>query len=208
MLVTAAILYNFGTGPVKGFAVSLFVGLTASLFTAVFFTRLLFDVDLHGAAEGGGHLDMIQLFPQPNYDFIGKRKWAYLLSGVVMLAALISLATQGLRYDVDFTGGTLVQVRFAQAAAQWTSIRAPSPGSASATPSSRSSASPERVHRPPAPEGGLLARTWASGSRTCWAPTRASVRSRSGGWSTWGPRWAASCSGRPSMPSWSVWSAS
>jgi preprotein translocase subunit SecD len=42
--VTAAILYNFGTGPVKGFAVSLFVGLTASLFTAVFFTRLLFDL--------------------------------------------------------------------------------------------------------------------------------------------------------------------
>jgi preprotein translocase subunit SecD len=44
VLVTAAILYNFGTGPVKGFAVSLFVGLSASLFTAVFFTRLLFDV--------------------------------------------------------------------------------------------------------------------------------------------------------------------
>ncbi len=44
VLVTAAILYNFGTGPVKGFAVSLFVGLVASLFTAVFFTRLLFDV--------------------------------------------------------------------------------------------------------------------------------------------------------------------
>jgi preprotein translocase subunit SecD len=44
VLVTAAILYQFGTGPVKGFAVSLFVGLTASLFTAVFFTRLLFDL--------------------------------------------------------------------------------------------------------------------------------------------------------------------
>jgi preprotein translocase subunit SecD len=48
VLVTAAILYNFGTGPVKGFAVSLFVGLTASLFTAVFFTRLLFDVAYMG----------------------------------------------------------------------------------------------------------------------------------------------------------------
>ncbi len=44
VLVTAAILYNFGTGPVRGFAVSLFVGLAASLFTAVFFTRLLFDL--------------------------------------------------------------------------------------------------------------------------------------------------------------------
>ncbi len=44
VLVTAAILYNFGTGPVKGFAVTLFVGLLASLFTAVFFTRLMFDL--------------------------------------------------------------------------------------------------------------------------------------------------------------------
>ena len=44
VLVTAAILYNFGTGPVRGFAVTLFVGLMVSLFTAVFFTRLLFDV--------------------------------------------------------------------------------------------------------------------------------------------------------------------
>jgi preprotein translocase subunit SecD len=44
VMVTAAILYNFGTGPVKGFAVSLFIGLAASLFTAYFFTRLLFDV--------------------------------------------------------------------------------------------------------------------------------------------------------------------
>jgi len=44
VMVTAAILYNFGTGAVKGFAVSLFVGLSASLFTAYFFTRLLFDV--------------------------------------------------------------------------------------------------------------------------------------------------------------------
>jgi preprotein translocase subunit SecD len=43
VMVTAAILYNFGTGPVKGFAVSLFVGLAASLFTAYFFTRLVFD---------------------------------------------------------------------------------------------------------------------------------------------------------------------
>ena len=58
---------------------------------------------------------MMQLFANPNYDFIGKRKWAYLVSGVVTVAALISLLTQGLRYDVDFTGGTLVQVRFEQA---------------------------------------------------------------------------------------------
>jgi preprotein translocase subunit SecD len=48
VMVTAAILYNFGTGPVKGFAVSLFIGLAASLFTAYFFTRLLFDLIYQG----------------------------------------------------------------------------------------------------------------------------------------------------------------
>ena len=51
VMVTAAILYNFGTGPVKGFAVSLFVGLAASLFTAYFFTRLLFDVVYQGRTK-------------------------------------------------------------------------------------------------------------------------------------------------------------
>jgi preprotein translocase SecF subunit len=58
---------------------------------------------------------MIQLFPNPHYEFIARRKWAYITSGIVTLAALASLLTQGLRYDVDFTGGTLVQVRFEQA---------------------------------------------------------------------------------------------
>ena len=55
---------------------------------------------------------MIEIFHNPNYDFIGKRKWAYLVSALVTLIGLVSLLTQGLRYDIDFTGGTLVQVRF------------------------------------------------------------------------------------------------
>jgi len=55
---------------------------------------------------------MIELFRNPNYDFIGKRKWAYIASAVFTLIALVSLGTRGLRYDIDFTGGTLVQVRF------------------------------------------------------------------------------------------------
>jgi len=57
---------------------------------------------------------MIQLFSNPNYDFIGRRKWAYLLSAVALVVGLTSLLVQGLRYDIDFTGGTLVQVRFAE----------------------------------------------------------------------------------------------
>ena len=55
---------------------------------------------------------MIEIFHNPNYDFIGKRRWAYIVSALVTLIGLVSLVTQGLRYDIDFTGGTLVQVRF------------------------------------------------------------------------------------------------
>jgi preprotein translocase subunit SecF len=55
---------------------------------------------------------MIELFHNPNYNFIGRRKWAYAASIFITLVALASLAVQGLHYDLDFTGGTLVQVRF------------------------------------------------------------------------------------------------
>ena len=56
---------------------------------------------------------MIELFRNPNYDFIGKRKWAYIVSIAFTLAGLVSIGVHGgLRYDIDFTGGTLIQVRF------------------------------------------------------------------------------------------------
>jgi preprotein translocase subunit SecF len=58
---------------------------------------------------------MIELFRTPNYDFIGQRRWTYALSGLIIVVSLLSLVTQGLRYDIDFTGGTLVQVRFERA---------------------------------------------------------------------------------------------
>ena len=59
---------------------------------------------------------MIELFKNPNYDFIGKRKWAYIVSIVLTLLGLTSLAVKGgLRYDLDFTSGTLIQVRFEKA---------------------------------------------------------------------------------------------
>ena len=59
---------------------------------------------------------MIELFKSPNYDFIGKRRWAYTISIIITLIGLASLAARGgLRYDIDFTGGTLIQVRFERA---------------------------------------------------------------------------------------------
>jgi preprotein translocase subunit SecF len=57
---------------------------------------------------------MIELFHNPNYNFIGNRKWAYIASLVITLLGLISLGVRGLNYDIDFTGGTLIQVRFEQ----------------------------------------------------------------------------------------------
>ena len=57
---------------------------------------------------------MMQLFRSPNYNFIGRRRLAYAVSAIVLIVCLGSLAVRGLRYDIDFTGGTLVQVRFEQ----------------------------------------------------------------------------------------------
>jgi preprotein translocase subunit SecF len=58
---------------------------------------------------------MIELFGKPNFNFIGRRRWAYVLSAAIMVIGLGTLAIKGLRYDIDFTGGNLVQVRFEQA---------------------------------------------------------------------------------------------
>ncbi len=57
---------------------------------------------------------MIELFHAPSYNFIGRRRLAYLLSAILMVIGLGTLAVRGLHYDIDFTGGTLVQVRFEQ----------------------------------------------------------------------------------------------
>jgi preprotein translocase subunit SecF len=55
---------------------------------------------------------MIELFRTPSWNFIGRRRWAYIVSVTAILLAMLALAARGLRYDIDFTGGTLVQVRF------------------------------------------------------------------------------------------------
>ena len=55
---------------------------------------------------------MIEIFNNPSYNFIGRRRWAYVISAIAMLIGLGALATRGLKYDIDFTGGSLVQVRF------------------------------------------------------------------------------------------------
>ncbi|WP_104736424.1 protein translocase subunit SecDF [Hanstruepera ponticola] len=113
--LTALILFIFGTGPIKGFATTLLIGIGTSLFTAIFITRLLVD----WYAERGGTLDFStaitkNLFRNISINFLKKRKAAYVISGVLILLSLGSLFTNGLDQGVDFVGGRTYQVRFAQ----------------------------------------------------------------------------------------------
>ncbi len=113
--LTALILFIFGTGPIKGFATTLLIGIATSLFTAIFITRLLVD----WYTNRGGELTFStsitkNLFRNINIEFLKKRKIAYIISGILIVIGLGSLATNGLDQGVDFVGGRTYQVRFAQ----------------------------------------------------------------------------------------------
>ncbi|WP_299519185.1 protein translocase subunit SecDF [Winogradskyella sp.] len=113
--LTALILFVFGTGPIKGFATTLIIGILTSLFTAIFITRLLID----WWTNRGGTLDFSTamtkgLFKNVNINFLKKRKIAYIISGVLLTASIISLFTNKLDQGIDFVGGRTYQVRFEQ----------------------------------------------------------------------------------------------
>ncbi len=112
-LLTGIILYVFGTGPIKGFALTLIIGILTSLFTAVFITRLLID----GATEKGKNLTFNTSlskgwFQNINIQFLRKRKIAYVISGGIILGGIASIASIGLKQGVDFKGGRSYVVRF------------------------------------------------------------------------------------------------
>lgn len=114
-LLTAIILFVFGTGPIKGFATTLIIGIATSLFTAIFITRLLVDWYINRGKMLTFTTAIIRgLIKKVNFDFLGKRKIAYLLSGTLVVLSLISLFTKGLDQGIDFVGGRTYQVRFAQ----------------------------------------------------------------------------------------------
>ena len=113
--LTALILFIFGTGPIKGFATTLIIGILTSLFTAIFITRLLID----WYVNRGGKLDFSTsltkgFLQNVNVDFLGKRKIAYVISGILITAGIASLFTNKLDQGIDFVGGRTYQVRFAQ----------------------------------------------------------------------------------------------
>lgn len=114
-LLTGIILYVFGTGPIKGFALTLMIGIATSLFTAVFITRMLID----GAVNKNSNLTFNtsitkNWFQSINVEFLRKRKIAYVISGAIILGGIVSMATLGLKQGVDFKGGRSYVVRFDQ----------------------------------------------------------------------------------------------
>jgi SecD/SecF fusion protein len=111
-LITALILFQFGTGPVRGFATTLSVGILASMFTALFVTRLIMDIITMGN-NGIKKLKMLQFFEKPNIPFVKIRKWTYALSLIIIAVGMTLFVSRGSdNYGIDFTGGTLQQFEF------------------------------------------------------------------------------------------------
>ncbi len=114
-MLTGVILYVFGTGPVKGFAYTLMVGIVTSLFTAIFITRLLIDWYAEKGKLFTFNTNITKnWFHRIDIEFLRKRKIAYVISGIVIIGGLTSLLTNGLNYGVDFIGGRSYVVKFDQ----------------------------------------------------------------------------------------------
>ncbi len=112
-IITGIVLFVFGNGPVQGFATTLVIGILTSLFCSIFITRLLIEAIV---AKWGkisfSYKWSENLLSNFHFDFIGKRKWAYIASSIVILAGVASLVFHGLNYGVEFTGGRTFVVRF------------------------------------------------------------------------------------------------
>ncbi|MBM4276190.1 MAG: protein translocase subunit SecD, partial [Deltaproteobacteria bacterium] len=110
-LITAVVLFLFGTGPIKGFAVTLSLGVTLNLFTALFGTRVVYDWMI--AKRWLKSLSFFELFQKPNLDYIGKRKYAFMVSGalsILGLVAFVQLYRGHGNLGVEFSGGAMVQL--------------------------------------------------------------------------------------------------
>ena len=104
-IITAVLLYWYGSGAVKGFAVTLIIGITASMFTAIFLTRLVFDIMLR--SPNFKKLKMMRFFSQPNFDFMGIwKKVAYVSLALTLIFVGLAIYKGKSALSVDFTGGT------------------------------------------------------------------------------------------------------
>ena len=112
-LLTGIVLFVFGSGPVQGFATTLIIGIITSVLSSIFITRIIFDDRIVKGKNITFDNKFTRNFLQNTHvDFIGKKKIAYIVSGVLILASLVSIFTKGFTYGVDFTGGRTYVVRF------------------------------------------------------------------------------------------------
>ena len=113
--LTALILFVFGTGPIKGFATTLLIGIMTSLFTAIFITRMFLDARNEKGKKVAFSTKLTHsLFQNINIKFLRKRKFSFIISGAFITVSLASLFFQGLNQGVDFVGGRSYIVRFDQ----------------------------------------------------------------------------------------------
>ncbi len=114
--LTALILFIFGTGPIKGFATTLLIGIGTSLFTAIFITRILVDSrNEKGKGVSFSTKSTKGLLSDISIKFLQKRKVAYIVSSILVLISLCSLGYRGLNQGVDFVGGRSYTIRFEKA---------------------------------------------------------------------------------------------
>jgi preprotein translocase subunit SecD len=115
-IVASAFLFVFGTGPVRGFAVTLVIGLIANLFTAVFVSRAIFDIHLWRNPKLENLSIGQELFKPTQIDFLSKRTLTLGMSVVAVLISIGGLVVMGgPKYGLDFRGGTLMYVKFSPA---------------------------------------------------------------------------------------------
>ncbi|WP_423130418.1 protein translocase subunit SecDF [Gaoshiqia sp. Z1-71] len=114
-LLTGVVLYLFGSGPIRGFATTLIIGIFTSLFSAIFLTRLMFERQL----SKNKNITFTSKFTDnwlrnTRIKFLEKRKVFYMISGALLIISLLSIFTRGFNYGIDFQGGRTYVVRFDQ----------------------------------------------------------------------------------------------
>ncbi len=113
-LITALVLYAIGTDQLRGFAITLILGILMSMFTAIFCSRAIFEI--FERKEWIKKLGMVQIIGEKDWNFLGYRKIAAFLSLVVIVVGLIAVTARGRQiFDIDFNGGTSVQAILTQA---------------------------------------------------------------------------------------------
>ena len=114
-IITGVILFNFGTGPIRGFATTLIIGILISFFTAVFMTRLVYEYFMN--KDKWLNLTFSSkisknLMTNVHFDFMGKNKQWFTITGIVLVICIGSLFVRGLSQSIDFTGGRNFKVQF------------------------------------------------------------------------------------------------